>query len=144
MNFKKEKKGWFKIFETAISITLIMGFMILMYSQSIIKLKTSENILKWQVQILESIKDNPVLKEEILDNKNLGMCKETLNTYKFIEERLKKSFVGFNFSCTICSSKEICGPSEYKEEVFSEEITISGNPRSIEPKKLRIFVWKEK
>ncbi|MEM4230518.1 MAG: hypothetical protein QXF25_01445 [Candidatus Pacearchaeota archaeon] len=144
MDFKKEKKGWLKIFETSISITLILGFMILFYSQSIIKPKTSENILKWEVQILESIKDNPLLKEEILDDKNLGVCKDTLETYKFIEERLKNSFMGFNFSCVICKSEDICGPGEYKEEIFSEEITISGNPKSLKPKKLRIFVWKEK
>lgn len=154
MNNKKRfmpcmnKKGWIKIFEAAISIMLVLGFMILLYGQSIEKPRKAENLLRWEGQILDELKNIPELRQKIIEKNEFGFddkgyCKSEGDIYGFISERLENSFPGFYFECRVCEVDEVCGMREYREEVFSEERIISSTLIQFSPKKIRIFVWTE-
>ena len=140
----KNKKGIIKIFEAAISITLIMGFVVLIYSQGIEKPRQAENILKWQGSVLDQIKDDPLFREIIM--KNEGACGENLNLadiQSFIGDSMKNTFPGFNFTCRVCNSSDVCGIPAYKPEVFSEERIVSATLTEFSPKKIRMFMWRQ-
>jgi hypothetical protein len=141
----ENKKGIVKIFEAAISISLIFTFMLLMYAQGIQKPSSSENILQWQGSILDEMKDDPALRAVILNNEGDCDTNENLKTNikSFIDERIKSSFPGFDFTCRVCNATEVCGFYQPNAEVFSEERIVSATLTEFSPKKIRIFMWKE-
>jgi hypothetical protein len=139
----KSKKGIVKIFEAAISISLIFTFMLLIYAQGIQKPSSSENILQWQGSILNEMKDDPALRVVILNNE--GTCDESglAEIQSFIDERITSSFPGFDFTCRVCNATEVCGFYQPNAEVFSEERIVSATLTEFSPKKIRMFMWKE-
>jgi hypothetical protein len=139
----KSKKGIVKIFEAAISISLIFTFMLLIYAQGIQKPSSSENILQWQGSILNEMKDDPALRAVILNNE--GTCDESglAEIQSFIDERITSSFPGFDFTCRVCNATEVCGFYQPNAEVFSEERIVSATLTEFSPKKIRMFMWKE-
>lgn len=139
---KNNKKGIIKIVEASISIMLILGFLILIYSQSIERPRRSENILKWEGQILDEIKNKLDLRRSILEDSE-NTCKPGGEVESFVGLRLNNSFPGFSFACRICDVTDVCGPLEYKPEIFSEERIVSSTLETFSPKKIRIFVWRE-
>ena len=52
---KRDRKGWMKIFEASIAITLVMGFMVLVYSQTIEKAPPGENLMVWENGVLDNV-----------------------------------------------------------------------------------------
>jgi len=141
------KKGWIKIFEAAISVMLVLGFMILFYGQSIEKPRKAENLIRWEGQILDELKSIPEFRQKIIEKNESefdsdGYCKRG-DIRNFIDERLRNNFPRFSFECRVCEVNEVCGMKEYKEEVFSEERIVSSTLTQFSPKKIRIFVWKE-
>ena len=139
---KRGKKGWMKIFEASIAITLVMGFMVLVYSQTIERPPAGENLVKWQTSVLDELKNRPNLREEILSSPTT-VCDPNQGglVYGFIFERITKAFPGFGFSCRVCDPGEICGIQQYKKEVYSEEKIIAATLTQFSPKKLKLFVW---
>lgn len=142
------KKGWIKIFEAAISIMLVLGFMIFLYGQSIEKPKKAENLLRWEGQILDELKNIPELRQKIITRNESefdkeGYCTDKGDISSFVSERIRNSFPGFDFECRVCEVDEVCGMRKYRDEVFSEERIISSTLIQFSPKKIRIFVWAE-
>ena len=139
---KKDKKGWMKIFEASIAITLVMGFMVLVYSQTIERPPAGESLVRWQTSILDELKNRPDLRQEILSNPTT-VCDPTAggHVYGFILKRITKAFPGFGFSCRVCDPGEICGIESYHKEVYSEEKIIAATLTTFSPKKIKLFVW---
>ena len=139
---KKDKKGWMKILEASISITILMGFMVLVYNQTIEKAPPGEDIIVWEKVVLESIVENHSLRYEILTKPNVVCDPEQGGlVYGFILERITRMFPGFGFACRVCEPGEICGMPSYHEEAYSEERIISATLTIFSPKKIRLFVW---
>jgi len=139
---KKNRKGWMKIFEASIAITLVMGFMVLVYSQTIEKAPPGENLMVWQNSVLDNLKKRPELRQEILDHPET-VCDpdEGGLAYSFILARITKMFPGFGFSCRVCDPGEICGIQSYHKEVYSEERIIAATLTKFSPKKIKLFAW---
>jgi len=139
---KKGKKGWMKIFEASIAITLIMGFMVLVYSQTIERPPAGESLVRWQTSVLDELKKRPDLRQEILSNPTT-VCDPTAGgpVYGFILKRITKAFPGFGFSCRVCDPGKICGIESYHKEVYSEEKIIAATLTTFSPKKIKLFVW---
>jgi hypothetical protein len=139
---KKNRKGWMKIFEASIAITLVMGFMVLVYSQTIEKAPPGENLMVWENGVLDNLKKRPELRQEILDHPETVCDPEQGGlVYSFIFERITKMFPGFGFSCRVCDPGEICGIQSYHKEVYSEERIIAATLTTFSPKKIKLFAW---
>ena len=142
---KKTRKGWMKIFEASISITLIMGFMVLVYTQSIQKPAEGESLLRWQESVLDEVKSDPMLRDAIINTPD-KVCnpEEGGGIYDYIRDKIVKNFPGFGFSCRVCDIDHVCGPIDppnYRPEMYSEERIIASTLTKFAPKKLKIFVW---
>jgi len=133
----KEKRGWLRILEAFIAIILIIGALIVIYSKTIEKPKKAEEIYKLQGAILDEIADNPELREAVL-NENITRIID------FIGDR---TYPSFNFTIRICEVNDICSLQYYIGEegndVYSTERVISSTLEKYEPKKLKIFMWRE-
>jgi hypothetical protein len=139
---KKNRKGWMKIFEASIAITLVMGFMVLVYSQTIEKAPPGENLMVWENGVLDNLKKRPELRQEILDHPETVCDPEQGGlVYSFIFVRITKMFPGFGFSCRVCDPGEICGIQSYHKEVYSEERIIAATLTTFSPKKIKLFAW---
>jgi hypothetical protein len=139
---KRDRKGWMKIFEASIAITLVMGFMVLVYSQTIEKAPPGENLMVWENGVLDNLKKRPELRQEILDHPETVCDPEQGGlVYSFIFVRITKMFPGFGFSCRVCDPGEICGIQSYHKEVYSEERIIAATLTTFSPKKIKLFAW---
>lgn len=133
----KNKKALLKILEVFIAIILITGVLILLYSR-VNKPNKSEEIYNLEKTILDEIAADPMLRNNVL-NSSLGILSTgVLNN--FVKERIPE---GFNFTLRVCDIEDICPMQEYKEEVFATERIISSTLYDYEPKKLKVFMWKE-
>jgi len=142
---KKAKKGWLKIFEASISITLIMGFIVLVYAQNIQRPSQSESLLRWEESVLDEVKSDPVLRDAVINTPDI-VCdpEQGGGIYDYVRDKIIKNFPGFGFSCRVCDIDEACGPidpPDYRPEIYSEERIISSTLTKFAPKKLKIFVW---
>ncbi len=104
----KGNKGWLKILEASISMGLIMGFVVLVYSQSIERPNPGEAVLAWQGNILDELKNQVTLRDAIL-NKPTTTCLTGGEVYNYTKEKIAKILPGFGFECRICGAGEICG-----------------------------------
>src|SRR3989344_7820528 len=102
------KKAWLRIAEAFISIVLIAGVFLVLYSKTIDKPKISESIYKLEGVILDEISSNIELRQAVLDG-------DKAKIESFIIARIPP---GLEFSARICEPEEICGLQEYKEEVY--------------------------
>jgi hypothetical protein len=127
----KNKKGWIRILEAFISVMLIAVFMRVLYSGQV--KKSSDEIQKIQNVILDQVVNNEELRQDIL----LGSEGPVLS---FVSERLPKDL---NFTVHICPVSDICGMPFYVKEVFASERIVSSTLEKYEPRKLKLFVWRE-
>ena len=128
-------KGWIRILEAFIAVTILAGFFTFVYVSNVRNESQINEIYNLQKVILDEIADNIELRNKVLDN-NLDDVKN------FVEERVPPSF---NFEVKICNIEDICQLSFYVEEVFSSERIISTtlNRQNVNPKKVKIFMWRK-
>lgn len=130
----KSKKGWLKILEAFIAIALIGGFLVFIYTLRVGDEEEGKDIYELEEVLLDEVRANNRLREKVLKND-----KSSIENY--FEGRIPS---GFNYSVNICNAERICGPSKWRENTYSDSIVISANLTRYEPKKLRLFIWKEK
>ncbi len=127
------KKGWLRIVEAFISILIITGVVILIYSINRNYNERGEEIYELQQTILNEIASDPKLRIDVLNN-NIQEIE------KFVENRIPENF---EFKIKICDINDICGLDFYKERVYSSERAISSTLTLYKPKKVKIFMWRE-
>lgn len=127
----KNKKGWLRIVEAFVAITLITGVLLFLYSGTIDKTKRSDEVYNLQKSILDEVSFNDNLRNDVLNNNP-----ENIKT--MIQNRVQTSF---NFEVKICSVEEICNLDTYQTGVYSSERVISSNLTAYQPKKLKLFMW---
>lgn len=140
---KRGNKGWLKILEASLSMGMIMGFVVLVYSQGIERPNPGEAVLAWQGNILDELKDKVVLRDAVL-NKGDTTCLVGGEVYNYTKEKVAKIFPGFGFECRVCGPGDICGakyaPVE-RGEIYSEQRIISSTLQKFDPKKVKLFIF---
>jgi hypothetical protein len=135
----KNKRGWLRILEAVISIMIISSVLLIVYSGQSQAPDISDRVYVLQKEVLADITLNSVLRENALES-NVG----ALTRYADI-----KIPPAFNFSLKICDLEAvgICKMTteEIREtrdkNVFVEEIILSSNLGTYDPKKVRLFIW---
>jgi len=135
MGKTKNKKAWLRIVEAFIAVLIVTSLLLIIVARKP-KENKAETIHEMQRVILEQISSNESLREYVLnENKN-----ELENFIKNIAPPY------WNFSIRICEIESICGilsaPPEGKE-IYVDEILISSTLHTLEPKKLKFFVWEK-
>jgi len=131
------KKGWLRILEAFIGIILITGFLLFVIAKQTTKVDVGEEIGKLQEVILNQIANNESLREAVLDGDP-----EPHLIRNFVESRTPN---GFESEINICRVDNVCGPENYHKEMYVREVIISTKIEvgtGVNPKKLKIFIWR--
>lgn len=129
----KNKKAWLRIVEAFMAVLIVASVLIIL-AVRVPKQDKTESIHNIQRSILEQISLNDTLRGEILQNKED-------ETRAFVNKTLP---VYLNFTIRICGVTEICGmPFYIEKEIYGDEILITANLTSYQPKKLKLFVWEK-
>jgi len=126
-------KGWLRIVEAFIAITLILSVFSVMYFKGHSKNSIAEDFDKKMGVILDEVSASFDLREEVLNNNE-----KAIND--FVATRFAS---GWKISARICNLNELCSLQEYHQEVYSKERLISSTLQKYAPKKLKLFVWQE-
>jgi len=130
---KKDKKGWIRIAEAFIAVTLIASVLVVLYVKTVQIPQEREDLYNLQKTILDEIAANPGLRNYVLVNDS-----EKINS--FVKDRVP---IAFNFTVRICQTNDVCGLQFYEKEIYSSERIVSANLTAYEPKKVKIFMWRE-
>lgn len=129
----RNKKAWLRIVEAFMAVLIVASVLIIL-AVRVPKQDRTESIHNIQRNILEQISLNDTLRGEILQN-------DKTNTELYIKKNLP---VYLNSTIRICGVTEICGMPFYVEkEIYGDEILITANLTSYQPKKLKFFVWEK-
>lgn len=126
------KRGWIRIVEAFIAVTLIMVVMLSIYSSKPAK-NNGEEIGKIMDATLDEIANNNQLRQDVLDNR-------TENINFFVSERIPKIM---NYEIRICEVEDICNLPAYIPEVYAKERIISSTLKEYNVTKLKLFVWEK-
>ena len=137
------KKAWIRILEAFIAILLITGVLLVVYSRTVSRPRIADDVYNLQEGLLDEIADNSDFRDEIVRferHTETSMAEITA----FIQDRTPS---GFLFEVRVCEVEEICQLEAYLGEegqaVYSTERIISSTLEEYNPKKLKIFMWKE-
>ncbi len=129
----RNKRGWLRIFEAVIAVVLILGAILMMYTNQRKSADDGAYISDWQEEILARIAENSSLRNSVV-SENVTVVED------FIKERLLPNL---NFSIRICNLTEPCPLEFYVDrDIFVKPRTISGTLEVYNPKELRFFVWR--
>ena len=129
------KKGFIKIAEVLVAITIILTMLVVVYKSDVSEQKKAD-LNKVARDVLKEIANKESLRTEIL-TAQLNTAQMT-NTISFINSSLP-DYILFELRSCILSSA--CGQSTYKGDVYSAERIISANTATFSPIKLRLFLW---
>ncbi len=138
----KQKKGWIRIMEATIAITIFATVLLVIYSQQAIVVDKGEPIKILQKQILNEIALSDILRQMVLDN-----SVDEINVYfaNYFPYYLNYSIIICNLTVEVDPCK--MSMSDYSEiqdkEIFVENTIISGNLTEYNPKFVNIFVWEK-
>ena len=129
------KKGFVRLVELIIAISVIITILLVTYIQNR-PAQNTQDISEIARDILSEIASNPELRDEVLvaQTNSIQMTK----TIKFINDSLPDSF---NFELRACESSIACGQSSFVGNVYSAERIIGATTTAFNTVKLRIFIW---
>ncbi len=129
------KKGFIRIAEVMVAITLILGVILIVYKNRAPEQKTPD-FTETARDILREISVKENLRNEIM----MAQSDITLmtNTISFINNSLP-SYIFFELRACVASSA--CGQSVYRGNVYSAERIIGADTNNFNPVKLRLFLW---
>jgi hypothetical protein len=136
------KRGWMRVLEATVAILIISSVLIIIYSEQPKRVDLSEEISNLQKSILNEMASDNNLRSHVL-NSEVSPNYDMLLLY--IEGKIPSQL---NFSLKICDLSEVsCKLDEevfktlIDKEVFVEEVIISTDLSTYNPKKVRLFVW---
>ncbi len=151
----KNKKGFLRIIEAFIAVLIVAGVIIVILAgRAGNRLNKDDVVYNLQKVILEEVSGNRELREAVLkavDSDSNGIINEDNEEEAGEENYAKiKDFVFmrvpkvFEFEVQICVDiGDICGPREYKKEMYAKEIVISSTLQDYNPRKLKLFMWEK-
>jgi len=136
----KNKRGWMRILEAFIAITLIAGFLLFVVSNKASKADVGAEILALEEAILNDIQSNDAMRYNVLIE-----ARDPLIV--LIKPRIP---AGFDYDINICLPADACGLADYHDNVYANSKIISvssatGAGEFVEsyPRKISLFIWKK-
>jgi len=132
------KRGWLRIMEATVAITIFASVLLVVYSQQISIVDKSEPIEILQEKILSEIEMNNNLRSLVLNDDEYKI--NNYFTYYFPDY--------LDYYIRICDLTEDVAPCKlhdysaiYDKEIYVKNTIISGNLTHYEPKFVNVFVW---
>lgn len=139
----ERKKGWIRMVEVFISITLIMGFLIIMISDESPESEFNERVYSFQSNVLKEIENNDLLRGKIIDVSSLPVLWEEENFPSDIKEKINSEKpVYVNCTAKICGIGSDClFQEDADKDIYSHSVGIFADNLEYSPRQLRLFCW---
>ncbi len=134
----KNKKGWLRILEAFLAIVLLTGFFVFIYGMRERPDRRRDEIYEISDRFLEDISGNRDLRSSIV--KEGSGAEGDVENYINNSDRMPEYL---DYTIRICDAVDICGPDEYRPDMYSRAGIISADIEKYDPKKLRIFIWEK-
>ncbi len=138
----KSKKSWIRIFESVISLLIILFALIFFISNQTVKISDEEKAREILIIILYNIETNETTRNFVINN-------DTSNLNYSISNQINSISPNYNFSFCITLPYLTCKnfyPYELppKKEIFSDSILISYiYNNQVNSTKLVLYIWKK-
>jgi len=132
------KRGWLRIVEAIIGITIITGILLAAYARNVETRDISEQVYELQNLVLGDVVDE--YRNDIVSDGD------------GVEGAINDSIVGrdyfpanFDFEIRVCNIGEVCNfrGDFFGGNIYAEERIVSADLENYSPKKLRLFVWEK-
>ncbi len=147
------KNGWLRIVEAFLAVLIIAGVIIVILAGKAGNNSNKEEaIYNLQKTILNEFSNNDDLREAVLnaadsngDGRINSIYEENEPNYVTIKEFVSARIPAvFGFEVQICIDiNDVCGPEEYKPEMYTNEIVVSSTLQDYNPRKLKLFIWEK-
>jgi hypothetical protein len=132
---KNNKKGWVRIAEAFIAITLMFSVFLALYAKQSTQPDVSDEVYSLESSILKQIANDEGLRQNVL-SKDEDALTTFINNNNLVPPSL-------NYSIIICNLDEVCSMNVYQKEVFASETVISSTLLKYSPKVVKIFIWRK-
>lgn len=147
----KNKKGWLRIVEAFIAVTLIAAVLLTALNEksSVLSEEEKEELYRGryeaQVSVLRKIQLNNSIRNEILGISDSNLPVNWSNMPSLIKTKIEKEKpIYFNCTAKICSLGSVCEMEKpIDKEIFVEDVGIFSNSTRYNPRKLKLFCWKK-
>ncbi len=129
------RKGFVRVIELLIAVTIISIILILSYKQSAPRQNTPD-LGEVARDILAEVSSIENLRAEVITYQT--NTTSMIKTIDFINQTLPDYIL---FELRSCDLSSACGQSAYRGNVFSAERIISTGTNTFDPIKLRLFLW---
>lgn len=125
------RKGFIKIVEATIAIMIIMTVFLITFSKNknVNEIDYSEEART----ILDEIANNFTFRTDLIQSRVV-----TNDLTNFLDKRVKQPL---NYEIRTCDVSSACGQSTYQGVVYSAERIISSDIKTLNPIKVRLFLW---
>ncbi|MBN2880424.1 hypothetical protein JXM83_00055 [Candidatus Woesearchaeota archaeon] len=141
---KKNKKGWIKIIEAFIALSLFTGMILLIVQNEPFKTYGRDHIENREIEILNAIQVNDTLRTDVLSVTNFELSS---NDTAFPESL--RNFISSNSYSNVECFLKVCEISQscildgiIHEEIYAKDVIITSSTDFYSPKKLKIFCLK--
>ncbi|MFA4960881.1 MAG: hypothetical protein WC548_04435 [Candidatus Pacearchaeota archaeon] len=140
------KKGWIRILEATVAVMIVSSVLVMVYSNQPKRADYSEEIANLQKQILMDISSQKNLRLNVLYSDSGNNYSTLVN---FVDDKIPSHL---NFSIVICALTNHPTPCKLAsnlfveiadKEIFVDEMIISAEVETYNPKKVRLFIWEK-
>ena len=133
-----KKRGWIKMLEVTIAISIMAGAILFVYSINVESITFKEHIYMYQKEILSKIATDEVLRGYVMDE-NIGALEDSV----FLPSSL-------SFSIKVCDLTVPPTPCNMdndlfivlrEKEIFAGDTIVVANLTSYSPKRVKLFIW---
>lgn len=140
----KNKKGWVRIIEVFLSITLVAGVVLVLLTKTIPEDNLGEQISSMEKFILNEIRINDSLRTRILNvDLPTNWSEFEVSGLKGVVDKIDEDKFSFlECEARICSLEDPCKQnSDINGNVYANSIVISSNIYIYNPRQMRLFCW---
>jgi len=140
----KNKKGWIKIVEAFFAIMLIMAVLLVVINKGYIGGKDiSKKVYSAQLSILREIELDDILREEILNVKNLPIEENDDGFPPSVKTRIDERLPNYlKCEAKICELDKICAiDNSQVKDIYAQSVAIVADSENYYPRQLKLFCW---
>jgi len=132
------KRGWIKMLEVTIAITIMAGAILFVYSSSVDSVSLQDYIYTYQKEILSEISMDDVLRGYVIAE-NISALENSISLPLNLNYSIK--ICNLTNPPTSCNIDNDLFLALREKEIYARDTIVVANLTDYSPKRLKIFIW---
>ena len=134
----KNKRGWIKMLEVTIAITIMAGAILFVYSSGVDSVSLEDYVYTYQKEILADISTDDVLRGYVLDE-NISALRSSISLPLNLNYSIR--ICNLTNPPTSCNLDNNLFLALREKEIYARDTIVVANLTDYVPKRLKIFIW---